>query len=319
MKKHHLFLLVIALLLVAALAFPAHHAPAQVRSAHQHATYNVFALDQIPQKVFYGDTINIKKSINAFSDTQKTDVSFELLQKISGKPDRIIPFNQTPILMKGEPDDQPEPYYQFGFPEPGMYVIRCMPSAYYHDQPPLDNLVEVVASTGDSAPTTQSPFATAHQASGSATIQPVTYTAFSMDEMPAALVWGDILNIKQTVTPFYDISSSVHKTTTEMSSPFEIFQKIPGHPDRAIPFDRTPVWIKDGDSDAQYQRYYGEYHDQPEPYYQITFPEPGNYIVRFSPPASLYSSKSPVDHAIKVVSPDDANAVAEIRDGEDGT
>ncbi len=143
MKKHHLFLLIVSLLLVAALAFPA---PVQ-KSTVQPVIYNAFNMDEIPAMMVCGDTLHIKQCINPFSDIEKVEVGFEVFLKVPGKQDTSIPYNKTPILMKGEEDDQPEPYYEITFPHPGTYIIRFMPSSFYQNKPPCEHVVEVISPT----------------------------------------------------------------------------------------------------------------------------------------------------------------------------
>lgn len=147
MKKHHLFLLIVSLLLVASLAFPG----SPEHSTIQPVGYYAFNMDDLPSSIVQGDTVYIKKSINPFSDTEKIEVSFEILQKIPGKQDLSIPYSKTPVLMKGENDDQPEPYYRVTFPQPGTYVIRFHPSTYYNTKSPIDHTIEVVVPTNKTA------------------------------------------------------------------------------------------------------------------------------------------------------------------------
>ena len=143
MKKHHIFLLIVALLIVASLAFPV----SSQNSAVQPVIYNAFNMDEIPSTMVYGDILNIKKYINPFSDVEKIEVGFELFLKVPGKQDLPVSYNKTPILMKGEEDDQAESYYQIVFPHPGTYIIRFMPSSYYQNKLPYEHVIQVIAPT----------------------------------------------------------------------------------------------------------------------------------------------------------------------------
>lgn len=143
MKKHHIFLLIVALLIVASLAFPT-----ASNDLRQNSTiYNAYNLDEIPGRIVQGDTLYIKKSINPFSDIERVEVAFDILEKVPGKQDIAVPYDRTPILMKGEQDDEPEPYYHVVFAHPGTYVIRFLPSTYYQNKPPYDHTIEVISAT----------------------------------------------------------------------------------------------------------------------------------------------------------------------------
>lgn len=143
MKKHHIFLLIVALLIVASLAFPSSTHQTNI----QPAIYNAFNLDEIPGRIVLGDTLYIKKSINPFSDIERVEVTFDIFEKVPGKQDIPVAYNRTAILMKGEQDDQPEPYYKVFFTHPGSYVIRFLPSTYYQNKLPYNHPIDVIAPT----------------------------------------------------------------------------------------------------------------------------------------------------------------------------
>ena len=75
MKKHHLFLLIVCLLLVASLAFPA-AAPKSTPTVHP-IIYEVSDINEFPGKIIEGDTLHIKKIMDQLSEKEGKQISLK--------------------------------------------------------------------------------------------------------------------------------------------------------------------------------------------------------------------------------------------------
>ena len=108
MKKHHLFLLIVCLLLVASLAFPA---AAPKTAATSPIVYEVSDLNDFPGKIVEGDTLHIKKIMDQLSEKEGKNISFKISKKITGQANAPIPFDNTTVWRKGSSDDVVQEYY----------------------------------------------------------------------------------------------------------------------------------------------------------------------------------------------------------------
>ena len=109
MKKHHLFLLIVCLLLVASLAFPA-AAPKSTPTVHP-IIYEVSDINEFPGKIIEGDTLHIKKIMDQLSEKEGKQISFKISKKVTGQANAPIPFDNTIVWRKGSTDDVAQEYY----------------------------------------------------------------------------------------------------------------------------------------------------------------------------------------------------------------
>ena len=109
MKKHHLFLLIICLLLVASLAFPA--APSKPTPTTHATIYEVSDLNDFPGRTVEGDTLHVKKIMNQLSPKEGQQISFKISKKITGQTNVPVPFDNTTVWRKGSTDDVAQEYY----------------------------------------------------------------------------------------------------------------------------------------------------------------------------------------------------------------
>lgn len=108
MKKHHLFLLIVCLLLVASLAFPS--APSKSEAIHP-VIYEVSDINDFPGKIVEGDTLHIKKIMDQLSAKEGKHIHFKIFKKITGQADAPVPFNNEIVWRKGSTDDIAQKYY----------------------------------------------------------------------------------------------------------------------------------------------------------------------------------------------------------------
>lgn len=118
MKKHHLFLLIVCLLLVASLAFP------QV-SEFEQTVYQADDLNEIPAVIVANDRLYIKKVMYT---PRNTHVQIEIFKVKHGHAPEKINYHLQSFLIKGTNDDVPEDYYLITLPV-GKYMlhITCTP------------------------------------------------------------------------------------------------------------------------------------------------------------------------------------------------
>ena len=107
MKKHHLFLLIICLLLVASLAFPA---IASNTSTHP-IIYEVSDLNDLPATIVEEDRLHIKKNMDQLSEKEGKQISFKISKKITGQANSPVPFDNEIVWRKGSTDDVAQEYY----------------------------------------------------------------------------------------------------------------------------------------------------------------------------------------------------------------
>jgi len=109
MKKHHLFLLIICLLLVASLAFPA--APVKSTPITHSVIYEVSDLNEFPGRIVEGDTLHIKKIMDQLSEKEGKNISFKIFKKIPGQANAPVPFDNAIVWRKGSTDEVAQEYY----------------------------------------------------------------------------------------------------------------------------------------------------------------------------------------------------------------
>jgi hypothetical protein len=111
MKKHHLFLLVVCLLLVASLAFPATSLQTNATPTTHAITYEVSDVNDFPGKVVEGDTLYVKKIMDQLSEKEGKKISLKIFKKVTGQAPTPFPFDETPVWLKGSTDDIAQEYY----------------------------------------------------------------------------------------------------------------------------------------------------------------------------------------------------------------
>jgi hypothetical protein len=115
MKKHHLFLLIVCLLLVASLAFP-------VATPHS-IIYEVSDLNDLPGRMVEGDALWIKKIMDQLSEKEGKHISFTISKQMVGKAPTPVPFNDLTKWIKGNADEVPQEYYLVPYLSAGMYLF----------------------------------------------------------------------------------------------------------------------------------------------------------------------------------------------------
>ncbi len=108
MKKHHLFLLIICLLLVASLAFPATN-PAP--TATHPITYEVGDINEFPGRIVEHDTLSIKKIMDQLSEKEGKEIHFKIFKEVPGQAATPVPFDETTAWLKGSTDEVAQEYY----------------------------------------------------------------------------------------------------------------------------------------------------------------------------------------------------------------
>jgi len=153
MKKHHLFLLIVCLLLVASLAFPI----PLPRSTNHSIIYEVSDINDFPGKIVEGDTLYIKKFMDQLSEKENKQIKFTISKKTLDQKAIPISFDDTTVWLKGSVDEVAEEYYASPPLSPGTYVFLVTstrtsghgtlekPSVISHQVEviPKENLVEV--------------------------------------------------------------------------------------------------------------------------------------------------------------------------------
>ncbi len=118
MKKHHLFLLIVCLLLVASLAFP--HVLSQSATSHP-VIYEVSDINDFPGRIVEEDTLHIKKIMDQLSAEEGKQISFKISKKVTGQANVPVPFDNTLVWRKGSTDDIAQEYYAHPPLTPGTY------------------------------------------------------------------------------------------------------------------------------------------------------------------------------------------------------
>ena len=106
MKKHHLFLLIICLLLVASLAFPASASKPSITIIYP-IIYEVIDLNDLPGKIAENDTLYIKKIMDQLSEKEGENISFKIFKQNTIP----VPFDDTTVWIKGRADEIAQEYY----------------------------------------------------------------------------------------------------------------------------------------------------------------------------------------------------------------
>ncbi len=149
MKKHHLFLLIICLLLVASLAFPT---PTPATAVTHSIIYEVSDLNDFPGKIVEGDTLHIKKIMDQLSEKEGKKISFTISKKITGQANTPVPFDNAIVWRKGSTDDVAQEYYAHPPLSVGTYnfeisSIRTSGGGILEKPVVLNREVEVISKT----------------------------------------------------------------------------------------------------------------------------------------------------------------------------
>jgi hypothetical protein len=118
MKKHHLFLLIVSLLLVASLALPTTVPQMPVTSP---IIYEVSDLNDFPGKIVENDTLYIKKIMDQLSAKEGKKIHFTISKQVTGRSSTPFPFDDRTVLLKGSTDDTAQEYYALPPLSPGTY------------------------------------------------------------------------------------------------------------------------------------------------------------------------------------------------------
>jgi hypothetical protein len=145
MKKHHLFLLIVCLLLVASLAFPI----GLPRSTNHSIIYEVSDVNDFPGKIVEGDTLYIKKFMDQLSEKENKQIRFTISKKTIGQAPTAIPFDNSTAWIKGSVDEVAQEYYTSPPLSPGTYnflinSIRTSGSATLEKAVVTNREVEVI-------------------------------------------------------------------------------------------------------------------------------------------------------------------------------
>lgn len=120
MKRHHLFLLIVCLLLVASLAFPAASPQASAALTHP-IIYEVSDVNDFPGRVVEGDSLYVKKIMDQLSPKEGKNISFKIFKRIIGQAPAPYHFDNTTVWLKGSTDDTSQEYYTLPPLTPGTY------------------------------------------------------------------------------------------------------------------------------------------------------------------------------------------------------
>ena len=148
MKKHHLFLLIICLLLVASLAFPASASKPSTTIIYP-IIYEVIDLNDLPGKIVENDTLYIKKIIDQLSEKERKNISFKIFKQNTPIP---VPFDDTTVWIKGRADEIAQEYYTLPLLPVGAYdfiftIIRISGSGTPQPKVTSKYKIEVISKT----------------------------------------------------------------------------------------------------------------------------------------------------------------------------
>ena len=296
MKKHHLFLLIVCLLLVASLAFPATDNPIIYEISN---LKDPFKKNNLPEKIREHDVLYIKKIMNHLSKQEGTHISIQIFKHVIGKAPTPFDFNDTTVWIKGGTDEIAQEYYNPSlaigtydfifttFKTSGSGSVKAPITIPHHT-------IEVVAANSPISAQAIPPTPATHA---------IIYETSNLNDFPGKIIENDLLFIKKIMDQFSDQEGQqVH---------FKILNEIAGKAPIPFHFNDTTVWIKSSADEAAQE------------YYALPPLPTGTYKFEFTNKKTAGSGALPTstiyNREVKVISATNLVEVQKIRGGDNDT